>query len=234
MSLRLTQIHRYPIKSMGGERLECVQVDDRGLEGDRRWAVYDSEGKLASGKHTRRFRRMDPVFELTARMTSGAAAPSFALPSGRWVAADDSGADAAVTGHFGQPVRLRRESTVAHHDDLPVSLVGTATLAALADLLGDREPVDVRHFRANLVIETEEPWVEETWVGKEVTVGEAGFEVVKPVERCRMVDIAQVGVPAHGSILRTVGKHRDLQLAVYAAVRRPGTVGVGDDLLVSP
>lgn len=233
MSLRLAGIHRYPIKSMGGELVGSAMVDERGLVGDRLWAVYAADGKLASGKHSRRFRRLDPVFGLSARTARGATAPSYVLPTGRVVDADDPHADAIASDHFGQPVSLRPEADVPHHDDAPVSLVGTATLAAVAELLGDHEPVDVRHFRTNLVIDTDEPWVEEGWVGRSVAVGEVELEVIKPTVRCRMVDVAQVGVAPNGSILKTLGVHRDLLLAVYAGVRVPGLVRVGDELVVA-
>ncbi len=56
-----------PVKSMGGEALEAVRLDVRGLEGDRWYAVEDADGHFASGKSTRRFRRRDPVFDLRRR-----------------------------------------------------------------------------------------------------------------------------------------------------------------------
>lgn len=55
------QIWRYPIKSMGGEQLELSYADERGLLGDRVWAVQDDAGKLSSGKDSRRFRLGDDI-----------------------------------------------------------------------------------------------------------------------------------------------------------------------------
>lgn len=46
-----------------------------------------------------------------------------------------------------------------------------------------------------------------------------------------MVDIAQQGLPSHGGVLKTLAAGRDLCLAVYADVVRPGTVRVGDPVL---
>ena len=57
-------IWRYPVKSLGGERLTSVDVEARGLAGDRRWAVRDAEGKVGSGKTTRRFHPATPDLQV--------------------------------------------------------------------------------------------------------------------------------------------------------------------------
>ncbi len=74
----VTAIRRYPVKSMGGETLDRVELDARGLVGDRAWAVRDGESRLASGKNTKRLVRRDGVFAFSAAMRAegvGSAAP---------------------------------------------------------------------------------------------------------------------------------------------------------------
>jgi uncharacterized protein len=39
--MRIEQLWRYPVKSMQGESLPSVAVDEWGLIGDRQWAVID-------------------------------------------------------------------------------------------------------------------------------------------------------------------------------------------------
>jgi uncharacterized protein YcbX len=47
----LTEIWRYPVKSMGGERVQAAFVKPRGVAGDRCWTVIDSERKeIANAK----------------------------------------------------------------------------------------------------------------------------------------------------------------------------------------
>ncbi|MCK9496187.1 MAG: MOSC domain-containing protein [Dehalococcoidia bacterium] len=55
----VSEAWRYPIKSVGGVRAGTVDLDQRGVRADRGFAVYGDDGKIGSGKSTRRFRRMD-------------------------------------------------------------------------------------------------------------------------------------------------------------------------------
>jgi hypothetical protein len=50
----VTALWRYPVKSMRGERLAEGEFGERGLDGDRLYAVRDPDGKFGSGKNTRR------------------------------------------------------------------------------------------------------------------------------------------------------------------------------------
>jgi uncharacterized protein YcbX len=225
---RILEVWRFPVKSMAGERLESAEVDARGLVGDRQWAVYDGEGRLASGKRTNRFRRMDEVFALAARTMDERV--EVVLPDGRVVVAGEGAADLALSDHFGEDVELAPEADIAHQDAGQVSLVGTATLRELGGLCGLGEPVDPRHLRANLVVETAEPFEEEGWLGREVRAGDVVLRLVERIERCRMVDLAQVGLPALDGLLKVVGAERGLCAGVYADVVQPGVLREGDPL----
>lgn len=234
MTYAVSAIWRFPVKSMAGELLTEVALDSRGLVGDREWAVYDAGGKLASGKMTSRFRRMDPVFALAAETLPNGGGVDIVLPSGERVRAGEGRADVVLSDHFGEEVEVAPQSDVPHQDAGQVSLVGSATLAELARLHGIDAPLDVRHLRANLVVETDEPFLEESWVGRELAFGgapdaaEVVLRVVEPIERCRMVDLAQVEVAEMDGLLRTISDQRNLCAAVYADVVTAGTVRIGD------
>src|SRR2546425_2736954 len=48
----VVSLWRYPVKSMMGEELDSAQLTDRGLLGDRAYALLDSsDGKVASAKN---------------------------------------------------------------------------------------------------------------------------------------------------------------------------------------
>ena len=52
----VVSIWRYPVKSMLGEELNAVEVTERGLLGDRAYALVDrSTGKVASAKNPRKW-----------------------------------------------------------------------------------------------------------------------------------------------------------------------------------
>jgi uncharacterized protein YcbX len=69
--VRLAELWRYPIKSLAGERLSTVNVNPRGVEGDRLWALVDPEGGIASGKTTRRFRALSGLMHHRSHLEHG-------------------------------------------------------------------------------------------------------------------------------------------------------------------
>jgi hypothetical protein len=44
--MKIVEVRRYPVKSLLGEVIPVAEVDERGLAGDRLWAVRDPDGKL--------------------------------------------------------------------------------------------------------------------------------------------------------------------------------------------
>ncbi len=146
---------------MGGE---ASAARPRRPRPDRRpwYAVVDGDGRFATAKDSRRFRRRDEVFAYAA--TTAPTAPS------RSAATTTPGGSATPTStpscqrRFGDPVRVLRSTARRTTTRRPVSLVGTATLAWCARELGvDADP---RRLRVNLLLETDEPFVEEGWLGR--------------------------------------------------------------------
>jgi uncharacterized protein len=58
-SSSVVSLWRYPVKSMMGEELNAAEVTERGLLGDRAYALVDSsDGKVASAKNPRKWPRL--------------------------------------------------------------------------------------------------------------------------------------------------------------------------------
>lgn len=223
---------RFPVKSMLGEERERLVLDERGVAGDRLWALRHEDGKLGSGKNSRRFRQTPGMLEYTAVYEGDAGEggdPAVTTPDGDTLRPGDP----RIGALFGAGVELAREGEVRHQDAGAVSLVGTASLRALGELLGDSDPVDVRRLRKNIVVGTEEPWIEEDWVGREIAFdGGLRLRVVERIERCVMTTQAQRGLPADNRILKTLTASRGMCIGVYADVVTPGTLALGAEVSV--
>ena len=192
-------LRRYPVKAMGGEHVDAVDVEERGIAGDRLYAVTDDDGRLATGKDSTRFRRHDEVFDFAARTVDGRVRiRRQADPSREWDV-DDPAAAAHLSAAMGTSMTVRPETGVAHQDGAPVSLIGTATLRWCAERFGD-EP-DARRLRTNIVLDTGEPFVEESWVGRAVEIGTTTLTVTERVERCRMLGAGTHAVLPYSQLL---------------------------------
>ncbi|MDN4475145.1 MOSC domain-containing protein [Demequina sp. SYSU T00192] len=222
-------IRRYPVKAMEGESLTSVAVDARGLVGDRGLAVVDSDGMFAAGKRGSRWVPHEEVLAYRARTVDDAVVVSRGDLAWR---AGDAGLDADLSAAAGEPLRVVAEAPDAARpffDSSPISVVGTATLDWCRTELGvDADP---RRLRVNVVIDTDEPFVEETWIGAEVEVGGVRLRATKRNGRCRVIDLAQDGLGATARFLKPLGDRRDACVAVYCEVVEPGEVRVGDPVV---
>ncbi len=85
----VVSIWRYPVKSMMGEDLNAVDVTERGLLGDRAYALVDSsDGKVASAKNPRKWPNLfDFRAALAETPTTGGKIPPvrITLPDGTLV-----------------------------------------------------------------------------------------------------------------------------------------------------
>ena len=253
----LVRLWRYPVKSMRGEQLDAAAVDERGLVGDRRFAVRDADGKLGSCKNTRRFRRMDglldfrsdhgpadpgigataPAANATGVSDPAALVPHVVTPDGARHAVPSPAADAAVRAYLRRSdVRVVPEEEVPHHDAAPLHLLSTATLDWFVEALQD-VPADERRLRPNLVVRMPgmPAFAEDGWEGRQVRIGSGEDAVlarwVKQAERCRTVNVAQDDLPYSSRGLKALAG-RDLRLGVYLEVLAGGVVRVGDPVAV--
>ncbi|MGW4647148.1 MOSC domain-containing protein [Kitasatospora sp. NPDC004289] len=226
----IERLWRYPVKSTGGERLDSVEVDERGLAGDRLYAVRDGAGKLGSGKSTRRFRRMDGLLRLGSRLGTRLTAPELLDPLGKPVPDPDAFLRAYLQR---EDVELAREDTVSHFDQLPVSVLTTATLDWLRAELPETA-VDERRFRPNVLLRTPPgtaPFTEDTWFGRSAAAPTGlVLAFVRSSERCVMSGTAQPGLPHAPEILKTIDHAHDGRLDALATVAHPGRLRIGDRL----
>jgi uncharacterized protein YcbX len=228
----IERIWRYPIKSLGGEMVNEAATDLRGLVGDRLYAVRDAEGKFGSGKTTRRFRRMPGLLRLRSRYPGGEATefPELLDPDGRPV----PDPTAYVRLYLNRDdVEVAREDAVSHFDQLPISVLTTATLDWVRTAVPG-VPVDERRFRPNLLVRTSPgtpAFVEDQWIGAGARIGDAlRLRFERSSERCVMTNEAQPDLPHSPLVLRAIAQAHDMRLDALATVAQPGRVRVGDTI----
>ena len=228
MLATVVELWRYPVKSLLGEMLAEVELEERGVVGDRLYAVTDRAGKLGSGKTSNRFRRLDGLFELSARV---AGEKTFVgLPDNRELAADDPELDAFLSDRYGDDLRVARETAVSHHDAYPLHLLTTSSVEWLAKQLPASQ-IDRRRFRPNMLLDAGgEGLVEDAWVGRRFALGGAVIRVADRTDRCVMTTNPQSELPKDPAVLRVVTEQNDACLGVFAVIEQAGAVRVGDRL----
>lgn len=106
----ISELWRFPVKSMLGEQLDSAAVTAAGIAGDRAYAIVDSQtGKIASAKHPRQWPQL-----LGCRATfldeprAGQAPPParIEMADGSVVTTDDPDVNAILSRFFGREVHL--------------------------------------------------------------------------------------------------------------------------------
>lgn len=224
---RVASLLRFPVKSMLGERLLALDVDERGVVGDRHWSIRTAENKIGSGKNTRRFAAVPGLLALRAHTANTSV--TITLPTGKELLTHDPDAGPVLSELLEQPVTLACESNVSHFDDGPVSVLGVASVTALAAEVG--AGVDADRFRANILVEGLPPFAEDSLVGRVLRIGDVLLEVTMRSPRCVMIDMETAALPPQPGNLVAVGRLNDACLGVIARVVLPGRIRIGDKLL---
>jgi len=127
-------------------------------------------------------------------------------------------------------------------DVAALHVVNAGTLRHLMEVRPGRR-FEVQRFRPNIVIESfDPPFAENTWSGATVRFGTLlQATVLLPTMRCIMTTLAQGDLPRDNEVLRTVSSLNRLEIpglgtwscvGAYAAVAEPGTVRVGDAVVI--
>jgi uncharacterized protein len=230
---RVASLFRYPVKSMAAEPVGEVEVSWVGLEGDRRWAFVRS-GQARNGFPWLTLRQYAGLYGY--RPVFGAPV-LVQTPGGDRFEVDDPEL-AAELGRSAGPVFAQKIDR-GTFDSAPLSLLSTQTAEAVGAhvaSLGDRPTVsggmavDPLRFRPNIVVETISgtPFAEDSWVGRTVCVGPVRVHVERRDKRCMVINIDPETGDRDPAVLRGVAQLNDVTCGVYASVRTPGRIAVGD------
>lgn len=251
MTARVSWISLTPVKALGLHLVDEVDLLETGLEGDRLFYLVDDANRLVNDK------RHGPLQTVRAAYDAVGRRLTLSFSDGCEVAGTVEAGDEVLTTFHGTPKPARlvpgpwdeplsevaRASVRLVQPARPApdrgrsgaaTLLGRASLAAMADVLGV-ETVDSRRFRMNFGIDGLPPHGEDAWIGRRVRLGEAVVVPAGNVGRCAVT----TQDPATGvrdlDTLGALADYRDgvpttepLPFGVHAAVATAGRVRTGD------
>lgn len=246
MTWSLAHIFRHPVKSVGEEALQSVDLSaGKAMPWDRRWAIAhgaagDITGWAASANfvtqtHVPKMAQIRMSFLPESHMLrlSHPDLPDLTIRPGS-VDGDDALSDwiepltrgTTRSGPF--LIYSIPNVTFTDFEDTHISIGSESSRRALGQLAG-RELEHIR-FRMNLWLEGLSPWEEMDLVGREIEIGEARLKIVGRVKRCN----ATAASPATGArdvpVTALLEQHLGhMDFGIYAQVTRGSTVRVGDE-----
>jgi uncharacterized protein YcbX len=189
----LERVFIYPIKSLDGvARLSATVLASGALQGDREFAIVDSEGNFVNGKRTAKMHGLRSIFDLenrkiSLRIQGTTQTEAFHLEG------DRSLLEAWLSDYFSFPVRLIQNIEVGFPDDTESpgpTIVSIATLQAIATWFPDMRLDAARlRFRTNLEINGVDAFWEDCLYGEADSIvpfqiGDVQINGVNPCQRC--------------------------------------------------
>jgi uncharacterized protein YcbX len=230
-------IFRYPVKSMGGERLEVANLGWHGIDGDRRLAFrrIDDHGgfpwltasKLPDLLLFAPHRREDGAqgyLPTHVRTPDGAEMPVF----GEELATE-------VGRRHGAPVQMMQLNH-GIFDEASISVIASDTVREIGRIAG--RSTDVRRFRPNVVVRPlrPNPFQEDEWVGGVLSFGEGddapAITVTMRDVRCSMVNLDPESAASAPEVLKAVVRANQNTAGIYGTVTRIGRLAVGQTVVL--
>ncbi|PSB10758.1 MOSC domain-containing protein [Pleurocapsa sp. CCALA 161] len=228
---KIKRLWRYPVKSLLGESCRELSVNKRGVIGDRWFAIENNRGKFGSGKNTRRFCKIEGLFNFQAQYDGDILVVTF--PDGRKIRGDNSLINQELSLALGQSVTLVSERHISHFDADSLHLLTTSSLRSLKSLL-PQSTIDERRFRPNLLIDIPgEGLLEHDWIKKRLLIGkELEIEITGLTERCIMTCLQQEELTNDSRIIRSISKNFQHNFGVYAKIIKTGIIQLEDPVII--
>jgi uncharacterized protein YcbX len=206
--MHVAEIWRYPVKSMGGERLEHVEVGQLGLEGDRIVHIEDRHGRIVTARTHPRLLGCHASLDDAGEPRVGGDV---------WTAAS---VRATVVGIVGVGARLVRDESAGRFDILPLLVATDGAVSTFG--------YDGRRLRPNLVIGGVQGLEERTWPGRRLHIGEIIIDLEDLRGRCIMTTFDPDTLAQDRQVLTSIVTRFAGKLALNANVIRGGHIREGD------
>jgi uncharacterized protein YcbX len=228
----ISEIVRYPVKSMAGRPTESAFLGWHGLDGDRRYAFRRVGDDSIPWLTASRLPELILYHPIGLDETTGEPLPTHVrTPNGSHIELRSAELEVEIAQRFGNKVELMK---LKHgiFDEATISVISLATIAGIGREVGLE--LDRRRFRANIVLETEsgEMFQEDAWVGRTLVFGHSdsgpAVSVTLRDMRCVMLNLDPDTSEKNADVMKTVVRLNENNAGVYATVVRTGTIHVGD------
>lgn len=225
-------IFRYPVKSMGGERLEVAKLGWHGLDGDRRLAFRRIDDR--GGYPWLSASRLPELILFTPHRpedgVQGELPTHIRTPDGAELPAFGEELAAEIGRRHGAPVQMMQ---LKHgmFDEASFSVIALDTVQEIGRLAG-RSP-DVRRFRPNVVVRLlrSGPFQEDEWLGGVLSFGEGvdapAITVTQRDVRCSMLNLDPDSARSAPEMMKAVVRVNQNNAGIYGVVTRVGRLAVG-------
>jgi uncharacterized protein YcbX len=207
--VKVTEIWRYPVKTMAGEPLSRARIGPLGIEGDRIVHVEDARGHVITSRSHPRFLGHQGTLDADG-------APR--VDGQPW---DSPAVASEVERIGGAGARLVRYDGAERFDVLPLLVATDGAIAAFGH--------DRRRLRPNLVIGGVEGLGEAEWPGACLRVGKVLIGVQDLRSRCIMTSFDPDTLVQDKEITRSIFRRFEGKLALNCFVIEGGEIGVGDE-----
>jgi uncharacterized protein len=228
-------IFRYPVKSMGGERLEVANLGWHGLEGDRRLAFRRIEDR--SGFPWLTASKLPELLLFAPLRREGGDLPThIRTPDDEEMTVFDAGLAAEIGRRYGSPVEMMQ---MKHgiFDDASISVIASDTVHEIGRLAG--RSLDIRRFRPNIVIRLVRsvPFQEDDWLGSVLSFGDGDDAPAVTVTmrdlRCSMVNLDPDTARPAPAVMKAIVRANENNAGVYGTVTRVGRLVVGQRVVLT-
>ncbi|HEX7286846.1 MAG TPA: MOSC N-terminal beta barrel domain-containing protein [Candidatus Angelobacter sp.] len=209
--MQISEIWRYPVKSLKGEQLQQSEITPLGIPGDREIVVMRALNGRPLTSRTR-----PTLLGLQGSINDGGV-PT--INGHRW---DSEAALHLVNNAAGEQVSLVRVPGPERFDILPLLVATDGTVEYLK--------IDRRRLRPNIVISGVEGLKERDWPGSVLAIGDVGIRMVKLRERCVMTTFDPDTQKQDSSVLLRIVRDLDGTAALDCSVIEPGAIRVGDNV----
>jgi len=206
--MHVSELWRYPIKSLKGERIQQAEITVNGIPGDREIAVLGADGRIVTS------RSKPKLLGLRGELRADG------VPTVNGHNWDSPEALALVREAVGGPAELVRLPQPQAFDILPL-LVATDGAAQLLQ-------IDHRRLRPNILLADVPELEERKWPGRILKIGDVRIDMVKLRERCVMTTYDPDTQVQDRSVLLRIVQQLDGCTALDSSALTPGVIRVGD------